>query len=386
MRPIAAGRSSLSFGEDGITALPAPTSQRAALETSALPASPVRRPLSRYVPRPSGVELSDPTAVTYSCGSKEAQMRMAVDPALLREAALSPGAGARVLVVDRTGSKPMNVGGLDSFLRAAATHPDEGPQRYSESVQESQRRSVFDFAAQEAAAAQPVAGANVRVGDRGLRVTRPSGGPHNVALAWPEAQGSPEPRSRLARLRSVDAASDAVAGIAVGGTPNTAGGKQRDSAAALLGGGCASDTSGAPGTPSGGRMRLLYPDQPVGGRSAPFMPGGGSGGGGGTPSAGTGYPGFAPHDLTPQRMHASGQGSSGSFAPYASSEPASDRVSGAFPRVNRTPQPVGGRGLLSAGLSGLDAADPRVGGGAPRAATPSTGVRHAMTSSSLVLG
>jgi hypothetical protein len=325
------------------------------------------RPLIRYLPRRDELTALGTDDTVYLLPSKEAQLRLALEPGLAAEYASAPTAGGRVAVVDRTGTKPLNVGGVDRFLAAAATHPDEGPGTYASSVQEEQRRAVFDGSARRAAAALPIAGANVRYGDRGLRVTQPVGGQQRLSLVWrdnePTAAAADEPtgvgaRGRLARLRAADAHAAAAASAAL--PPSGASYRPRDTAGDVIAafqqqqqavGVGGRPSLSASGTHAYDRARLLYPHtthQPVGGNSAPYIGGssasgggstpqpssastgggaGGSGSGASTPRGGSGAGGHAAaiathssrHDLTPRRTFSSHTSTTahGSLLPYA---------------------------------------------------------------------
>ena len=419
------GKTTISFGDDSVTQ-PAMESRASRLgadsphtragSSGAMPSGasgelrPVSaKPLTRYMPRKETVTLGSDNVV-YSCGTKEAHMRLALDPALAAEYAGAPMAGTRVAPVDRTATKAMNVGGEDRFLAATATHPGEGPGSYAISLQEAQRRAVFDASAREAAAALPVAGVNVRTSERGLKVTRPAGGPQQVKLEWPESGGGEPGSARKARLRGnndVSGLNDSFASSVSVSTPRSASHNRRggESVAELVSqtsSSSSADVSAGGGeVATGARRRLLYPEQPVGGRSATFLKDAGSGASASSGSAASGSAASsagsssAPLErglLTPSRTHTSralttgpggqqpyhthydvsashqqqpstpgrGGGSAGSFdAPITPSQ-----------RL-RVPQPVGGRGLMLAGLSGLDAPDARIGGGIAPSASAS---------------
>ncbi len=131
--------------------------------------------------------------IAYECGTKEAQMRIAVDPAMQRATDAAPVAGGRPLAhAPRMGGP---VGGPTRIVLDDGS--GEGPQLYNNGLDEAQRRAAFDPAALAYRDSLPMAGARVsRAG--GLRVTHPNGASDTINLSWmpPDEAGSSAPVRR----------------------------------------------------------------------------------------------------------------------------------------------------------------------------------------------
>lgn len=138
-------------------------------------------------------------AHTYECGSKEAHFRLAQSEELKQAAAAEVAAGRRVsdrVFLEGEPSRallasPRLVGGHDSI--PTILNEPTGPGAYREGMDEAQRRAALDPAAKEAAAAVVVAGKRVERAGVGLRVSGQGRQTHDLTR-WAE-QSVPTPNT-----------------------------------------------------------------------------------------------------------------------------------------------------------------------------------------------
>jgi len=174
----------------------------------------------------------------YSCGLKEAQLQVALQPGVRDHLERLPGAGVRVPHRERKVHVP--VGGPDSLANTWASNAAAGT-GFGESVTEAQAKLALDPSVR--ADAERVAVAGRRVEPRWLgasiRTSRPVGGAETLALGW-----APAPAASAAPSAGEDRYSNG------GGLPPSA---------------------SAPAARAPESVRVLRPQQPVGGRSGVYL-------------------------------------------------------------------------------------------------------------------
>jgi hypothetical protein len=274
---------------------------------------------------PDSIKFGDGSDdVVYTCGVKEAQMQLALNPELRKEAEAQGPAGGRVPpqelgVRRRRGNdedgqqrRPLyNAGGPDSMHTVWAD--PVGPAAYKESVSEAQARLAHDPTVRQDAERIEMAGRRVEAKWLGesIRTTRPIGGHSSFALGWNERgaansnqeggsshrgasvhEGAPfatdlSEKARILRPEhtvggrsgvylegaSVKDNGTMVPGVAAGQRPGTASGpshtrgyQNSSGVGGIFGGGNDSWATGGDssmGTPGGSRLRK---EQPLGGR------------------------------------------------------------------------------------------------------------------------
>jgi len=206
---------------------PQPIEDHAAAATS-----PRGRPLARAAQKPAHnaggedhIRLGD-DPVVYTCGLTEAQMRLALEPGAAADVRRQPGAGVRL--PERSRKVLTNIGGTDSLRDMWG---QGGGEVYSESVAGAQARLAHDPAVRLEAEAVAMAGRRVDAKWLGasIRTTRPVGGPSSLALGWREdSWAREEERAGAPRRPAAEVAASE-------------------------------------------KLRILRPDQPVGGRSGAWM-------------------------------------------------------------------------------------------------------------------
>lgn len=310
------------------------------------------RPVKRTSHGPGGVDnvVLGQEHVVYTCGVKEAQMRTALEPSLKAAALTSPTAGGRPAVVamlDRERAVPKGPVGGPDHLSTVWTDNLPVP---AESLAEAQRRVVFDPSAREDVVKQPEAGRRVEpkwLGES-IRTTKPAGGDQSVQLAWPEARvphAVPVNRRLSSSGNQFAAAAESPAGVAP---------RPRDSMGSILG--ASSGEAVEPTMAAIQKRKLLYPDQPLAGKAAKYLPGLDPARQGVLDAPGTALPEpwSAPSPRGPPAS------SVGSLLSHGSEGEAAAPVHRGS-RLNKE-QPLGGRGLLaSTGIAGLDAPVPVLG-------------------------
>lgn len=291
------------------------------------PSVPLRgRPQVRPQQGPGGTDhiLLGTDTVVYECGTKEAHFRLAQNEELRRASASEPAAGGRVVARDmlsREGTgAPRSVGGYDQMTPTVFNDAGAGPGHYNEGMDEAQRRAALDPAARQGAVDMVMAGKRVERSSQGLRVSRPAGGGETFTLGW-----GAEPVSTSARSL----------GAAPGGV----------------------DSVGS---------RASRPEQAVGGNSAAYLPTAPAQSSRGSSMASILQQSAAGPSSTAQHAglrRVPGASAAGSTvaAMLHDEEGVVQHGYGAPPSPSRRQQPIGGRGLLVAGLYGLDEASPMVG-------------------------
>jgi hypothetical protein len=244
-------------------------------------------------------------AVSYECGVKEAQFRLATDAAMRAAAAAEAVAGVRPQPHGRR-VPAFPVGGPVRVVLSDGS--GDGPQAYNAGLDEVQRRAALDPAARAEVDAQPVAGARISR-EPGMRVTRPAGGFETVGLMkWDTGADTPARRGSSAGAPPAAPSPRAVAAVGGRSAPFIG---ARSSMGAILRGDPADASAARPDT-AGSRRGTANVSSGV----AEFFARDGSGGAGGAAGAG---------------------------GPRSPSNPL------------KREQPIGGRSMLAIGLSGIDA-------------------------------
>lgn len=236
--------------------------------------SPRGKPLVRHVNNVGGTDSvymgTDDTV--YTCGVKEAHMRVALTDAAARSVLASPVAGTRPVRTHAI-AKPRSVVGGEDHVSSDVFTPvlDAAVPAFTESVATAQQKSVLDVDARAAATAQTRAGSRVAEHwlGTGKRTSQPSGGTASFRLEWAVPSGRsevPAPHAPLSRVR------EEVGGFSapyLAPAPPAAHTPRAPQDSSVMGNVLqmhSSDVSGAAmARPSTARSRLLR-DQPLGGR------------------------------------------------------------------------------------------------------------------------